>query len=74
MVWCNVRRGRIRRRSNASGAHDEATDNLYLNAGQDIEEQLGSVDYDVWLCPKCGETDIEPYLNHSSAYKQCPRM
>ncbi len=52
---------------------DEATDNLYLNAGQDIEEQLGAVDYDVWLCPKCGETDIEPYLNHSSAYKQCPR-
>lgn len=52
---------------------DEVTDNKYLNPGQDLEERLGSVDYDVWLCPDCGETDIEPYVNNSSSYKECPR-
>ncbi len=52
---------------------DEVTDNLYLNPGQNIEEELGSVDYDVWLCPKCGERDIEPYVNNSSTFKTCPR-
>ena len=51
---------------------DEATDNLYLNAGQDIEEQLGSVDYDVWLCPKCGETDIEPPISNVPAAASVP--
>ena len=52
---------------------DEINDNNYLSPGQDLEEQLGSVDYDVWLCPKCGETDIEPYVSRTSAYKACPR-
>lgn len=52
---------------------DEATDNRYLDYGQDLEEQLGSVDYDVWLCPECGQTEIIPYVNHSSTYKPCPR-
>ena len=50
---------------------DEVHDNEYLNHSQDLEEQIGSVDYDVWLCPNCGETDIEPYVNQSSTYKEC---
>lgn len=52
---------------------DEATDNKHLTPAQDLEEQLGSVDYDVWLCPECSETDIYPYPNSSSPYKECPR-
>ncbi len=52
---------------------DEATDNQFLDPGQDLEEQLGSVDYDVWHCPDCNETDIEQYVNNSSVYKPCPR-
>lgn len=51
---------------------DEQTDNLYLTPAQDTEERLNSIDYDVWLCPDCGETDIIPYINHSSAYTECP--
>lgn len=50
---------------------DEVHDNDYLSQAQDTEERLGSVDYDVWLCPKCGETDIEPYVNANSGYSQC---
>lgn len=52
---------------------DEVHDNEYLNHAQDLEEQIGSVDYDVWLCPHCGETDIEPYVNQASAYQECER-
>lgn len=51
---------------------DEETDNQYLTPAQDREEQLSSVDYDVWLCPECGEKDVLPYINKSSSLKECP--
>lgn len=51
---------------------DEATDNDYLNRAQDIEEKIGAVDYDVWLCPTDGETEIIPYVQKASAYTVCP--
>ncbi len=50
---------------------DEIKDNSYLSPSQDLEERLGSVDYDVWLCPKCGETDVLPYINKSSDMVEC---
>lgn len=50
---------------------DEERDNDYLTPSQDLEERIGSVDYDVWLCPKCGETDILPYNIASSTYTEC---
>lgn len=50
---------------------DEATDNEYLTPAQDMEEQLNSIDYDVWLCDQCGERDIIPYVNRQSAYTEC---
>lgn len=50
---------------------DEVNDNNYLTPAQDLEERLGSVDYDVWLCPECGETDVLPYVNSSSSYIEC---
>lgn len=51
---------------------DEEHDNDYLQHSQDIEERIGAVDYDVWLCPKCGETEIIPYVQKSSAFTECP--
>lgn len=51
---------------------DEVHDNEYLTPAQDTEERIGSVDYDVWLCPSCGETDIEPYVNPNSGFVKCP--
>lgn len=52
---------------------DEETDNNYLSPGQDLEEKLGSVDYDVWQCPDDGEIQIEPYVSRTSPYRKCPR-
>ncbi len=50
---------------------DEVHDNDYLTPSQDLEERIGSVDYDVWLCPGCGEADILPYNSPSSQYVEC---
>lgn len=52
---------------------DEVHDNDYLSPSQDLEEKLNSVDYDVWHCPKCAQTDIYPYENRASNYKECPQ-
>lgn len=52
---------------------DEVHDNDYLTPAQDMEEKLNSVDYDVWLCPRCNETDIIPYVNRRSGYTVCPQ-
>lgn len=51
---------------------DEVHDNDYLTPAQDLEERIGSVDYDVWLCRDCGETDILAYTLPSSTYTECP--
>lgn len=59
---CGTRMGRV----------DEDNDNNYLTQSQDAEEHLDSVDYDVWLCPSCGETDIIPYVNPHKNYTVCP--
>lgn len=50
---------------------DEVHDNDYLTPAQDCEERIGSVDYDVWHCPSCGETDIFPFVNKSMPLVEC---
>lgn len=50
----------------------EDEDNAFLSAAQDFEEKLGTVDYDVWLCPECGTVERFPYVEHQLKYRQCP--
>lgn len=50
----------------------ESEDNKYLTPAQDLEERLDSVDYDVWLCDKCGEVDVFPFINKHTPYQECP--
>lgn len=50
----------------------EEEDNKYLTPSQDKEERLKSVDYDVWLCDKCGEVDIYPFISKNTPYQECP--
>lgn len=52
---------------------DETADNAYLTPAQDMEENLNSVDYDVWVCPQCNATDIYPYVNKSKSYTTCEK-
>lgn len=51
---------------------DEEHDNEFLSRSQDMEEQIGAIDYDVWQCPHDGETIIIPYIQKSSAFTECP--
>lgn len=50
----------------------EDEDNFYLTPAQDLEEKLKSVDYDVWLCPACGTTEIFPFVSKTTPYRKCP--
>lgn len=51
---------------------DEVQDNEKLTPAQDAEERFDSVDYDVWVCPNCGEEDIYAFENTDSPLQECP--
>lgn len=77
LAWWSERRVRNKRRccpncKTKMSKLSEDEDNRYLTAAQDMEERLDSVDYDVWLCSKCGETDVLPFVNKTNAYSVCP--
>lgn len=48
----------------------ESEDDAHLEAGQVVEEQLKSVDYDVWECD-CGEHQVTPYKAIFTGYSKC---
>ncbi len=50
----------------------EEADDEHLDGGQQLEEYLKSVDYDVWHCPSCGHMTIERYKGWFSGYSSCP--
>ncbi|MDE6295048.1 MAG: TPM domain-containing protein [Muribaculaceae bacterium] len=50
----------------------EEHDNALLSLSQDFEEQLGTVDYDVWVCDECGTIERFPYVEKQTKYTQCP--
>ncbi len=52
---------------------NEVEDNKFLNERENAEEILNSVDYDVWLCDKCGMTEIFAFPNKHSHYAVCPK-
>ena len=43
-----------------------------LTPSQQFEEKLGSVEYDVRKCRKCGNSEVIPFINEKSPYKKCP--
>jgi len=51
----------------------EAADNALLEEGQQAEERVGSVDYDVWKCGGCGHHFTLRYPRRVSSYERCPQ-
>ncbi len=51
----------------------EAEEDKYLTPGQQKEEKLGSVDYDVWVTPNAEEIVILRYPSWWSSYTDCPQ-
>lgn len=51
----------------------ENDDDDFLDKGQQREELLGSVDYDVLKCPGCGKYELHRYPAFITVYKSCPQ-
>lgn len=58
--------------SNKMRLLSEKEEDNYLSRKAQIEEDIGSKNYDVWLCEKCGNTVIYPYDKILSNYSECP--
>ncbi len=51
----------------------EVADDEKLNPIQKLEEEIGSIDYDVWVCPACLKVDTERYVKWFSGFAPCPK-
>lgn len=51
----------------------EPAEDVYLPAKSLFEENLESVDYDVWKCNDCGDVHYEMYINSRTKFSQCPK-
>ncbi len=52
---------------------DEQADDEYLEEGRILEEQLKSVDYDVWITDDKDEVIVLDYKRRFSKYSECPK-
>lgn len=51
----------------------EATEDPFLNDKQKFEENLKTVDYDVWQCASCQAHQVFRYPTSQSKYEDCPK-
>lgn len=51
----------------------ESADDAHLDTGQRLEENIGSVDYDVWTCARCDAVRVIPRRKWFSGYENCPK-
>ncbi len=51
----------------------ETLDDKHLNESQQIEERIGSVDYDVWFCRLCTDVMTLRYAALFTAFSKCPQ-
>ena len=52
---------------------DEQADDALLADGQQVEERVGSVDYDVWTCAACSHHFTLRYPKWLTTYDRCPQ-
>ncbi len=74
LLFARYRRNRPRQCDNCQSMMtrlDERADDAYLDKGQITEENIGSVDYDVWVCGSCQNREVIPYKNWLRRYGRC---
>ncbi len=74
LLFARYRRNRPRQCNNCQSMMtrlDERADDAYLDKGQITEENIGSVDYDVWVCGSCQNREVIPYKNWLRRYGRC---
>lgn len=76
VVWRSFARRR-RRKCRACGREmsrlDETADDAHLDASERTEEAIGSVDYDIWLCPWCSVVEKVRYGRWFTRFARCPK-
>jgi uncharacterized protein len=78
IVWALVAIYRRRRPRPCPRGHgsmrrlDERKDDEMLSREALLEEQLESMDYDVWVCGQCEEHIVLPYKRFTFKYSECP--
>lgn len=69
--------GRYRKRYGKSGEElemlSEVEDDVYLSPGQNREEDIGSIEYDVWVSPDRKEVQVIPYKKRFKNFFKCPK-
>lgn len=51
---------------------DEQSDDEHISSEDQLEERLGSVNYDAWLCPNCSHVHVERWNAWLTSYSNCP--
>lgn len=51
----------------------ETEDDAFIGTEGALEERLGSMNYDVWVCPSCDDRRVYSYHRIFSRYRECPR-
>jgi uncharacterized protein len=71
--WRRYRRRRCPQCRAVMARLGEAEDDVLLEEGQQAEEKIGSVDYDVWKCPSCAHHLVLRYPKWLTGYDKCPQ-
>jgi uncharacterized protein len=71
--WRRLRRRRCPACRARMARLSEADDDARLEPGQQAEERVKSVDYDVWACSACGHHFTLRYPRWISSHTQCPQ-
>jgi uncharacterized protein len=77
--WAGLKRWRRYRPRSCAQCHTrmhrlaETEDDAYLQEGQQAEERIRSVDYDVWSCPACSHRFVLRYPRWFTSYAKCPQ-
>ena len=71
--WRRHRRRRCPSCQNLMTCLTEAEDDALLEKGQQAEERVGSVDYDVWKCGNCSHHFTLRYPKWVSKFEKCPQ-
>lgn len=71
--WLRYRPRTCRRCRSPMVRLSESDDDAHLGSGERKEEQIRSVDYDIWLCRACGEVEKLRYGAWFTSYAKCPQ-
>jgi uncharacterized protein len=71
--WRRYRRRRCPQCQAVMARLGEAEDDAHLKQEEQVEERIGSVDYDVWQCPSCSHHFTLRYPKWLTKYDKCPQ-